>query len=113
MKVYQLWQIAHILSVNPTDLLSKEADDIDFQKVESEKIQSEYLANDDEIEEIVRILEKLNSKGLSIIKSIAANLSDVSELQTQYKVYHKLFPEHEYHMSPEELDALMNAEKEK
>ncbi len=116
MKEIQLCQIAHILSVQPTDLLATDENgnyfDGDNEKVDSEKIKYEFLSNDDEIEEIRRILEKLNSKGLDIIKTIAGLLSEISELKAQYSVQHQLLPEHEYRMSAEDLDALMNAEKE-
>lgn len=111
MKLYQLWQISKALNVRMYDLLGVNADENyareELEKLESEQIKFEYIANDEKIEEITRLLERLNSKGLNIIKSIVIKLTEVSELQAQYKVQHFLFPEHEYSMSQEELESFM------
>lgn len=113
MKVYQLWQIAHILSVNAADLLLTDENgkynEEDLQKVESEKFDFDFNTSEDEIGEINLILEKLNLKGLQIVKTIASALSEISELKADYTVLHGSTVTGETQISPEEYNALMNS----
>lgn len=92
MKVFQLWQIASILSVQPIDLLVSDkegnynSEDIDM--VESAKFEFDFFASEDKIAEINTILERLNPKALKIIKTIATEFSEIQEFKADYSVLH-------------------------
>lgn len=112
MKLFQLWQISKALNVRMYDLLAVNSDENysqeELEKFESEQKNFEYFENEDEIDAIVQSLEKLNSKGLSIIKSIATLLSDITELKASYTVIHGPTITGEWKPSLEEFKALMN-----
>jgi transcriptional regulator with XRE-family HTH domain len=108
MKVFQLWQIANILSVKPTDLLATDEDghysNEDIEKVESEKFESEFLISEDNIGDIDIILEKLNPKGLQIIKTIAAEFSKIPEFQANYSLLKSTYSGEGFILPDEEGD---------
>ena len=108
MKVFQLWQIASILSVQPIDLLVSDKEgnynSEDIEKVESAKFDFDFFATEDEIAEINTILEKLNPKALKIIKTIATEFSEIQEFKADYTVLHGDVISREGYLNPDELE---------
>lgn len=96
MKVFQLYQIASILSVEPIDLLLPDNNGNynleDLKKVEAGKsTYDEFFINGDKIDEITDILSKLNQKGLYLIKVLANELCNIPEMKAPYSVITKSF----------------------